>query len=211
MTGLCPVLAEDTQKITSLIKETQKLETNSEGFVVAWWITKQYWEESLKNSRLVIDTQKQELLKALQEYTVISVLDAKKAGTDGFSFTSAEDILKTATLTDPDGQTLSPVADSDLSPGAQNLFAIMKPLLANMLGRFGQNLVFVVFPGKDSGGKSVADPLGAGRLTFVENDHSFSWRLPLASLLQEKICPNCGEHLPGNYKFCPYDGTKLSD
>jgi hypothetical protein len=85
----------------------------------------------------------------------------------------------------------------------------MKPLMANFMGRFGQNLTFVVFPGKDSEGNKVADALGEGHLVLFENGHTFSWRLPLASLLPEKICPKCGEHLPGSYKFCPYDGTNL--
>jgi hypothetical protein len=207
--GLQPALAEDTQKVTSLIKETQKLTTDVDTLVLAWWIPNQYWEESLKNNPRITDAQKEDLRNALQDYTVVCVVDAKKGGLAVFNFTPAEDIIKTAKLTDPDGETLTPLADSDLTPAAQNHLSMMKPVFANLLGKLGQNSVFVVFPSKDSNGKMVADPLGEGRLSFVENGHSFSWRLPLASLLPEKICPKCQEHLPGSYHFCPYDGAKL--
>jgi hypothetical protein len=202
------VLAEDSQKITSLVKETQKLTTESGSLVLAWWIPHQYWEESAKSNPAINEILKQDLLKAVEDYTVIGVIDAKKEGL-GFSFTPAEEILKTAKLTDSAGKTVLPLPDSDINSSAQNLFSAMKPLLANLMGRFGQNLSFVVFPGKDSEGNIVADAQGEGHLVFFENGHTFSWRLPLASLLPEKICPKCGEHLPGSYKFCPYDGTNL--
>ena len=207
--GLQPAVAEDTQKVTSLLKETQKLTTDADTVVVAWWIPNQYWEESLKNNPQVTDAQKEDFRKTLQDYTVVCVVDVKKGGLAVFNFTPAEDIIKTAKLADPDGETLTPLADSDLTPAAQNFLGMMKPVFANTLGKLGQNCALVVFPSKDSNGKMVADPLGEGRLSFVENGHSFSWRLPLASLLPEKICPQCQEHLPGSYHFCPYDGAKL--
>ena len=207
--SLRPALADDSQKLTSLIKETQKLTTDSGSLVLVWWIPHQYWEESTKNNPAINDILKQDVLKAVQEYTVIGVIDAKKEGLGGLSFTPADEILKTAELTDSAGKTVLPIADSDLNPSVQNLLSAMKPLFANLMGRIGQNMSFVVFPGKDSDGNTVADAQGEGHLAFTENGHSFAWRLPLASLLPEKICPKCGEHLPGSYKFCPYDGTKL--
>jgi hypothetical protein len=88
-------------------------------------------------------------------------------------------------------------------------YQLMKPIFANMMGQFGQNTIFVVFPGKGSDGDKLIDPYKEGQLSFVENGHSFSWRLPLGSLRPDETCPKCGEVLPGNYKFCPYDGTKL--
>ena len=42
-------------------------------------------------------------------------------------------------------------------------------------------------------------------------ENEFRWRLPLSSLLPLTICPTCGEELSGAYKFCPWDGTKLSE
>jgi hypothetical protein len=208
---LRPALADDSQKIASLVKETQKLVTDANTLAVALWIPSDLFAEVLKNNTRITDDTKKDLLKTEQDYVVIGLVDAKKGGQAGLSFTSQDDVLKTAKLTAPGGQTLAPLTDASLPPTVQSLVGTMKPMFAGMMGRLGQNLLLIVFPNKDSGGKKVADPLGEGRLTFVENEHSFSWRLPLASLLPEKVCPECGEHLPGNYKYCPYDGTKLPD
>jgi hypothetical protein len=78
--GLQPAVAEDTQKVTSLIKETQKLTTDADTVVVAWWIPNQYWEESLKNNPRVTDAQKEDFRKTLEDYTVVCVVDVKKGG-----------------------------------------------------------------------------------------------------------------------------------
>jgi hypothetical protein len=93
--SLRSALAEDSQKITSIIKETQKLTTESGSLVLAWWIPYQYWEESAKANPAINDIMRQDLLKGVQDYTVIGVVDAKKEGLS-FSFTPAEQILKTA-------------------------------------------------------------------------------------------------------------------
>jgi hypothetical protein len=208
--GVLPAVADDSQQIASLVKETQKVQTDAGTLAVALWIPVQMFQDVLKGNPKVTDDAKKDLLKTAQDYVLIAVVDAKK-GQSGLSFTPSDDILKSAKLTAPDGQTVTPLADANLNPAAQNLVGVVKPLFAGMMGRLGQNFELLVFPGADSAGQKVADPMGEGRLTLAENEHSFSWRLPLASLLPEKICPKCGEHLPGNYKYCPYDGTKLSD
>jgi hypothetical protein len=208
--GLRPAVADDGQQIASLVRETQKVVTDSGTLAVALWIPIEMFQDVLKTYPKVTDDAKKDLLKTAQDYVLIALVDAKK-GQSGLSFTPSDDILKSAKLTGPDGQTVTPLADANLNPAAQNLVGVVKPLFAGMMGRLGQNFQLLVFPGADSAGKKVADPNGEGRVTLAENEHSFSWRLPLASLLPEKVCPKCGEHLPGNYKYCPYDGTKLSD
>ena len=208
--GVLPAVADDSQQIASLVKETQKVQADAGALAVALWIPVQMFQDVLKSDPKVTDDAKKDLLRTAQDYVLIAVVDAKK-GQSGLSFTPADDILKSAKLTAPDGQTVTPLAEANLNPAAQNLAGVVRPLFAGMMGRLGQNFELLVFPGADTAGKKVADPMGEGRVTLAENEHSFSWRLPLASLLPEKICPKCGEHLPGNYKYCPYDGTKLSD
>lgn len=201
--------AESTSKISAIIKETQKTHNDADTFVLAWWIPYQFWEESFRDNPRITDAQKQDFLKTLQDYTVMAVVDAKKGGLAVFSYVAAEEVLKTAKLTVSDGTTFSALSETDLAPGARNLISIMKPVFANLMGQFGQNVLFVVFPAKGADGDKLIDPYKEGQLSFVENGHSFSWRLPLGSLLPAETCPKCGEVLPGNYKFCPYDGTKL--
>jgi hypothetical protein len=210
MASVPPALAADSgSKLSALVKETQKIHSDADTFRLAWWIPYQYWEENFKNNPRMTDAQKQDFLNTLRDYTVMAVVDAKKGGLAVFTYVAADEILKTAKLTVPDGTTFSALLESDLSPGARNLISMMKPFFANILGQFGQNTVFVVFPAKGADGDKLIDPYQEGHFSFVENGHSFSWRLPLGSLLPDETCPKCGEVLPGNYKFCPYDGTKL--
>jgi hypothetical protein len=208
--GVWPAVADDGQQIASLVRETQKVVSDSGTLAVALWIPIQMFQDVIKTDTKVTADKQQDLLKTAQDYVLIALVDARK-GQTGLSFTPSEDILKSAKLTGPDGQTVTALADANLNPAAQNLVGVVKPLFAGMMGRLGQNFQLLVFPGADSDGKKLADPMGEGRVTLAENEHSFSWRLPLASLFPEKICPKCGEHLPGNYKYCPYDGTKLSN
>jgi len=114
-------------------------------------------------------------------------------------------------MVSPSGHTFTPLDEDALVPGARNLFSMSKPLFSNMFGSMGKHFEFLIFPGKDKSGAKVVDPLGTGTLRFNVNSHSFAWHLPLGSLLPPKSCPTCGQTFPGNYEFCPYDGTKLAD
>jgi hypothetical protein len=148
-------------------------------------------------------------VETMGHYTVFLVVDAKKGGLALFSYTPADEIRRTTTLVSPAGDTFLPLEEDALSPGVRNLVSMSNPLFANMFGSLGKNIYCIVFPGKDKSGATVVDPLGKGKVTIIVNSHSFSWRLPLGSLLPPRTCPNCGEHFPGNYEFCPFDGTKL--
>jgi len=200
-----------TSNLPALIRETQKLTNSADDFVLIWWIPHEYWQAALKDNPRITDTQKQDIFKTVEDYTIVGVVDAKKGGLAGFSYTASDVVQKTAKLTAPNGKVFSPLSESDLSNAARNLVSMLKPFFGNLLGQLGQNTIFVVFPAKDEDGKSLIDPLKEGRFVVDENNHEASWQLPLASLLPENICPTCGEHLPGNYKFCPYDGTKLGE
>ena len=40
-------------------------------------------------------------------------------------------------------------------------------------------------------------------------NESFVWKLPLVSLMEEKICPVDQQKMEGNWIFCPFHGEKL--
>ena len=88
---------------------------------------------------------------------------------------------------------------------------MLKPIMANMLGQFGKSLEFYAFPAKDKADKPLADPFANGKIKVAMSGRSFSWRLPLGSLMRPKKCATCGEEFSGNYNVCPFDGTKLKE
>jgi hypothetical protein len=194
--------------VTGIIKETQKLDT-TDGVSIIWWIPNDYWQRSLANNHRLTPSQVDDFMKTLEGYTVMLVIDARKGPMATFTYPTPEVLRKNTKLILPSGDILSPLSDDELTPAAKNLFSMVKPLLGSMLGQFGQNAEFMFFNNKDKDGKPLLDPTGTGKLVVNSNGHSATWRLPLGSLLAEKTCPVCGEKLPGNYMFCPYDGTKL--
>ncbi len=208
-TSASPAVSPGSGDLTSLVRETQKMQDDADHICMSWWIPTEYWERSFAQNPQVTPQQKDDMLKTLAKYTLVAVVDAKKGGLAMLDYAPKDDVIANTKITAPNGKTYNSLPPNDLTPAAKNLFSILQPLMANMLGQFGQNLTFVVFPGQDSAGKRLVDPLAPGKLIVSANGHPLSYRLPLGSLLPEKTCDTCGEHFPGNYNVCPYDGTKL--
>ena len=104
---------------------------------------------------------------------------------------------------------LDAVPVDKISPNAKALLAAIKPQISGVLGQMGQNIHFIVYPGRNDTGR-LLDPLRAGAFQISLYDQVFHWRLPLASLLPKKIDPQTHEEFPGNFDFNPYTGGKLS-
>src|SRR5579862_5041142 len=195
VTALTPAPAQEktVPDIGAIIKETEKFDNSSDTFCVMLWFPLEYWKASIASKPDVPKEQADELLRMMGHYTVILVVDAKEGEMASFTYTPIETIRKSATLTLPSGKKLSALADDDLSPGAKNLFTMMKPVLANMMGKFGENADFLIFPNEDKDGKKLLDTLSKGTLVLTQDGHTARWRLPLGSLMPPKVCPVCGE------------------
>lgn len=203
--------ADAGKNVGDILKETEKVDISANDVSIIMWIPFEYWELSLVNNPRITDSQKEDILKMMRDYTAVLVVDAKKGGSDIFTFTSIENISKNSTLTLPSGQKLTPLSEDDLAPDTAMLMAMLKPIFKSTLGKMGENAAFLLFSNKDKDGKKLLDSRSTGKLVLKEKEHTASWRLPLGSLLSPKTCPTCGETLPGNYDFCPYDGTKLKE
>jgi hypothetical protein len=64
------------------------------------------------------------------------------------------------------------------------------------------------YPSK-RGDKRLLDPRKPGAFSYSLYDATFTWRLPLASLLPAKVDAKTGQEFPGNYLFNPYTGAPL--
>jgi TPR repeat/Tetratricopeptide repeat len=195
--------------LSDILKETSRQENTADTYSSVQWLPSEYWRHTFEDNTRYTPAQIEDAVQTMGRYIVFLVVDAKKGGLSLLSYTPADEIRRTTTLVSPAGDTFIPLEEDALSPGARNLVSVSNPLLANMFGSWGKNINFLVFPGKDKSGAKVVDPLGKGKLTITINSHSFSWHLPLGSLLPPRTCPTCGEQFPGNYEFCPFDGTKL--
>jgi hypothetical protein len=195
--------------IQKFLQETQKMVQGQNSFRLVWWIPTEFWEESFRNNAKMPQSQKEAFYKAVDDYVVLAVADAKVSELGSIMPVSKEEIVNRLSLSIGKEIHVSPLPDSKLNSDAKNLFSMMKPLIANMLGQFGKGLVFVCFQGKDMNGKRLLDPKSSQSFSIKFSGDTFNWRLPLGSLLPAKVDAATGEEFPGNYIYNPFTGSRL--
>jgi len=204
------VAAGATVPVDALIRETQRMSDDPNRLGLVWWIPTEFWEISMAaGTPPSTPEQIAEFTSVLRGYTLFAVADGSLGPLGGVTWTSRDELRGTIVLQASDGTNYMPIPEEQVSPDARNLGAALKPVLANMLGPLGENLEFVFFPGSSPDGKRIADAKVNGSFRFKMRDGTYSWRLPLGSLLPMKACPVDGEELSGSWKYCPWHGKKL--
>lgn len=203
--ALSSLKAADIQK---LVQDTQQMTQTGTNMNMVWWIPPQFWEETLRQNPQLTEEQKTEFVAALEEYTAFVIVNMEVGVFGGMTFKTREEVLKNISLK-VDGAEMSPLASEKLTPDAQAFYTMMKPLMGQMLGQFGQGMEFVVYQNKREG-KLMIDPTAEGSFTYTSFGADYEWRLPLGSLLPPAYDPTTGEEFPGNYKYNPFTGAELS-
>jgi hypothetical protein len=139
----------------------------------------------------------------------MAVVEGKVDAMGNITYSSEPDIRSKLQLIDSHGNRYLPLSEDGINISTKSFLAMMKPMLANILGPMGQNMYFYTFVAKDKNGVDIADPRKEGSFSVRLGDKDFKWDLPLSSLVPEKICPICKRKLNGTYKYCPFDGTPL--
>lgn len=195
----------DLQK---LLHDTQKITQEGTTTNMVWWIPSEFWEESLRQNPQLTEEQKKEFIAALHDYTAFVIVNMKAGVFGGMTFKSREEILKNISLTVGDEE-IKQIAIEDLSADARSFYTMMKPMMSQMLGQFGEGMEFIIYPNKRDG-KLILDAESEGRFSYTSFGDKYDWRLPLGSVIPPKIDPETGEEFPGNYQYNPYTGNKLS-
>ncbi|UCF81017.1 MAG: ankyrin repeat domain-containing protein [Acidobacteriota bacterium] len=210
--GAATTAGEQDIDLNALIDETQNASRDDQKQTLIWWMPLEFWRASASQGAGIqlTDAQINELVDPFRPYMIFAIVDGKIGPFAGVQYESKERIHSRLRLSDEKGKRYSPLPESEISPDVLNALGMMKPVLENMLGPLGKNVHFFIFSAKDKKGRSIADATAEGSFRITLGEESFRWRLPLGSLLAPKACPDCGEKLSGAYKFCPYDGTKLS-
>ena len=185
------------------------MEQGASQFRLVWWVPTEYWKESFRNVATMTDDQKEEFYHAVDDYIVLVVVDAKISAFGGVNPISRGEILSSLSLSIDQGQQMLPLPDAEVSSDASTIFAMMKPVIANMAGQFGKGMEFIYFKGVDSKGKRLLNPLEGGAFSVTLGESIYKWRLPLGSLLPPNYDGKTGEKFPGNYLYNPFTGDKL--
>jgi hypothetical protein len=209
-----PGHAQATADLQSLIRETQKmsrkrLDGPSQDLTMVWWVPTQFWERSMRDDPATTQQTVDRFTSTLEPYTLVIVMSGQLRPFGGMTFKSADAVRASVTIRDAQDVSYSPLPDAAISADAKNLLAVVRPIVANMLGPMGQNFNCLLFKSKTKAGRPLADPLSEGLLTVVVAGEEFRFRLPLGSLLPAKYDPATHDEFPGNYLYSPFNGTKL--
>ncbi len=192
--------------VEELARETQKTSSAGGQITMVWWMPAQFWEESMKANPGVPEAARAQVLAALADYTIVTMVRATSGPMGLADAQPKAELLKNARV-EYNGKVLEPVPAEQVSAPAQLLLAQLKPAMAAMVGQVGQGMEFIVYPSKVDG--KPIDPTQPGSLNVKLYEQSFSIRLPLGALLPARVDARSGEQFPGNYQFNPFTGDKL--
>ncbi len=196
--------------LNELIKETQKSTDSIDELLMVWWIPTEFWRSAAEQNPSSTPEQIEELVNLLNNYTIVLVIKSKIGILGAMIFTPRNEIAEELSMIDGNGTSYTPLTNTDIAPDAQNFVKVMKPIFSNMLGSMGENMNFFLFPSKNKNGDPIVSPKKEGTFNIVFGKYKFKWRLPLGSLLPPHFCSKCKATLSGAYKYCPYDGKKLT-
>jgi hypothetical protein len=203
---ICPFLCHgaDIQKI---VADTQRMSNQPNNVTMVWWIPGEFWEIALKDNPRITAAQRAEFIKALEGYLIFAVASLDIGTFGGMTPKSRETILQKTELI-IENKKRTPLTDSAISSDASNFISIMKPMMAKMLGQFGDGMEFIVYS-NDGTESSIISASKKGSFSYVAFAARYEWKLPLVSLLSPKIDPKTKQSFPGDYIFNPYTGEKL--
>jgi len=195
--------------VQELVQETQRTVTADGQVTMVWWMPREFWDESLKASAAAMpDALRAQILAMVENYNILAVMRGR-TGALGLTDVQPKAEMQQNISVEFDGQVVAPLAPDQLDPAAQLLLAQLKPGLAATIGQMGQAMEFLVYPGKVGEGR-LADPAKPGELKVAFYGNTLRFRLPLGSLLPPSIDGKTGEQFPGNYRFNPFTGDRLT-
>jgi hypothetical protein len=181
-----------------------------EGYVgLVWWIPTEFWEVSAQSRGVHAGKD----FQPLEEYTTVAIFFGKVGTFGNFQFATAEDLRKNFVLRDAAGNEYSSIRK--VSPEAEGLANLLKPMLANAMGKMGESMELLYFPAKSKDGKPIATPMQNGQFSFVLRDTLglkeavTLVNTPLTSLSPAKYCPVDHRKMSASWTFCPWHGIAL--
>lgn len=194
----------------SVVKDLEVVDKSADRLTLVFWMPIEFWRVALESSGKVTEKGTQEILKTIEPYTVIAVVDGELGFAGALNYPSSDALRASVTIQDADKNLYHPLALDDVAPGMKNLIQVMRPVLTNSMGAMGAHMEFLVFPGKTKDGRRFAEVEQDGLLDVHVGAKNFHYRLPLGSFLPPALDEKTSESFPGNYQFNPFTGNRLS-
>ena len=204
------VSAQDFKvSINKLTEETQQLSEAPDNLKLVWWIPIEFWETVLQENKTMTDDQVNEILQVFQQYTLLATLNGTINDFGDITYVTREKNFKTLEIVDTHNKSFFPLKEDTIDKKTLDVILFMKPVLANMLGKVGENMHFFLFQKKDNPLERIINPKKEGRFSVKFDGEEFHWQLPLPSLVKPKKCPVDNKLMNGTWKYCPHHGKEL--
>jgi hypothetical protein len=195
----------DDVDVSDLTKDLQYVKKEKDNIKMAWWIPSIYWKAAMNGSRVISESDVAMFLETLDDYILVASMHVEMDMYGNFKPKPTKLQLK-----DAKGNIYEELEESEISSEYSDVLASLKPSMTETLGNFGRQLKFHVFKKTGKDGKLIAPMNQFGQISVLLNTNTkFVFKLPLASTVEEKICPEDNELLNGNWRFCPWHGKKL--
>jgi hypothetical protein len=171
------------------------------------WLPAQFWGMVGEQMKIPPESVAQ-IVKEMSPYMMFCVVDCTIDGTQ-ITFKSADDIRTTLKMVDSSRQVYLPLADKDVSPTALRMVNQFQPIMAKILGQFGDGMRIFLFDGTGNNRQPAFDVAKPNRFLLTWDATTAKYTLPLASVLPPKYCPVDKEAMQGNWNYCPIHGAKL--
>lgn len=195
--------------ITVFTQETQLWVRTDGKMSLTWWIPTEYWKIALASSPDVTDEVKDELEDTFKKYTLLCAVDATISATGSLITTPDSIINNSISIIDEDGTAHLPIPLDEQDESTKTILTMMRPVMAQALGQFGEGMNFYMFEISDKKGVSKIQAAKKGGFTVKHSDQEFVWSLPLSTLIPNLFCPVDNEQLSGKWNYCPIHGDKL--
>jgi len=198
-------------RLDQVAQDTQRTHMGDDTMELVWVIPPVYWHVSAAQQQGLSDADRKQFISQLDDYLLVAMVRGKvgMAGIDAFA--GSDTLFGDMRFLDTAGTVHAPMAPSSIPAPLKNLLAILRPVMANMLGPMGDNMHFAVFHARDAKGKPLFDPAADGRVQVRTALDTYTFRTPLGSLLPPRQDASTGESFPGDYLFNPYTGGALQD
>ena len=126
------------------------------------------------------------MLAQFEKYTMIATIDGDIDADGNIQYVSEAAIFNTLSVVDNAQQEFSPLTEDQIDLDTKRLITIMKPVLANMLGKLGENMHFFLFQRIDDPLHKIVNPKNEEKFAVKLRDEKFEWQLPIRIIIDDR-------------------------
>jgi hypothetical protein len=201
--------------IAQLVRELQWTASDPNDLSMVWLLPPVLLRTLLVQGSSLTPGAARQAMSVFDPYLVVGVVRGRFDETGAPVLEPAVVIENSVRLVLDTEEVLYPVADPDSN--AVKALIQMERTLAGTLGDLGAHTTFLLFSGTSPSGHAVFPMIDRAAFAVELSalgplaPQRVAWRMPLASLVRDRVCPRCRQGFNGAWTYCPWSGELLRD